>query len=193
MLHFKIVWGLRPLDPHQGCQCPGPAGEFPYPHLWHDKTQLKNYFGAVRRAQKVPKLICGLKNLFRQSNKPGTFFKSLRCKIGHPEQFLIYYRKNFVVPPGVLLQRSVLFCLSAFLPFCLSTFLLFCFSAFLLFCFSAFLLSAFQHFSFSAFSFTAFQLFCFKMNKREKCKNMSHRWPQCAKWFSRYPISMSGI
>ena len=32
-----------------------------------------------------------------------------------------------------------------------------------------------------------------QMIKREKCKKMSHHRPQCVKWFSRYPISKSGI
>ena len=31
------------------------------------------------------------------------------------------------------------------------------------------------------------------MNEREKCKKMSHHRRQCAKWFSRYFISKSGI
>ena len=31
------------------------------------------------------------------------------------------------------------------------------------------------------------------MKEREKCKKMSHHPPQCAKWFSRYSISKSGI
>ena len=31
------------------------------------------------------------------------------------------------------------------------------------------------------------------MKEREKCKKMSHHRPQCAKWFSRYSISKSGI
>ena len=31
------------------------------------------------------------------------------------------------------------------------------------------------------------------MKESEKCKKMSHRRPQCAKWFSRYSISKSGI
>ena len=31
------------------------------------------------------------------------------------------------------------------------------------------------------------------MNEREKCKKTSHHRPQCAKWFSRYSISKSGI
>ena len=32
-----------------------------------------------------------------------------------------------------------------------------------------------------------------QMKEREKCKEISHQWPQCTKWFSRYPISNSGI
>ena len=75
MQHFEIVRGLRPLGHHQGSQCPGPDGGFFYPHLWHDKTQLKNFLGAARRAQKVFKLICDLKNLFRQFKKPPHFFQ----------------------------------------------------------------------------------------------------------------------
>ena len=31
------------------------------------------------------------------------------------------------------------------------------------------------------------------MNEREKCKKTSHHQPQCAKWFSKYSISKSGI
>ena len=31
------------------------------------------------------------------------------------------------------------------------------------------------------------------MKKCEKCKKTSHYRPQCAKWFSRYSISKSGI
>ena len=31
------------------------------------------------------------------------------------------------------------------------------------------------------------------MKKREKCKKESHHRPQCAKWFSRYSTSKSGI
>ena len=31
------------------------------------------------------------------------------------------------------------------------------------------------------------------MKGREKCKKTSHHRPQCAKWFSRYSISKSGI
>ena len=31
------------------------------------------------------------------------------------------------------------------------------------------------------------------MKEREKCKTTSHHWLQCAKWFSRYFISKSGI
>ena len=31
------------------------------------------------------------------------------------------------------------------------------------------------------------------MKEREKCKTTSHHRPQCAKWFSRYSISKSGI
>ena len=31
------------------------------------------------------------------------------------------------------------------------------------------------------------------MKEREKCKKKSHHRPQCAKWFSRYSISKSGI
>ena len=31
------------------------------------------------------------------------------------------------------------------------------------------------------------------MKEREKCKRTSHHRPQCAKWFSRYFISKSGI
>ena len=31
------------------------------------------------------------------------------------------------------------------------------------------------------------------MKEREKCKKTSHHQPQCAKWFSRYSISKSGI
>ena len=31
------------------------------------------------------------------------------------------------------------------------------------------------------------------MKEREKCKKTSHHRPQCAKWFSRYSISKSGI
>ena len=31
------------------------------------------------------------------------------------------------------------------------------------------------------------------MKEREKCEKMSHHRPQCAKWFSRYSISNSGI
>ena len=31
------------------------------------------------------------------------------------------------------------------------------------------------------------------MKEREKCKKTSHYRPQCAKWFSRYSISKSGI
>ena len=31
------------------------------------------------------------------------------------------------------------------------------------------------------------------MKEREKCKRTSHYRLQCAKWFSRYPISKSGI
>ena len=70
-------------------------------------TQLKNSLGAARRAQKVSKLICGLQNLFRQSNKPGHFFQvSPVQKSVHPEEFLLYYLKNFGIPPGVL-QRGV--------------------------------------------------------------------------------------
>ena len=34
---------------------------------------------------------------------------------------------------------------------------------------------------------------CTQMKEREKCKTMSHRWPQCAKWFSRYHILKSAI
>ena len=34
----------------------------------------------------------------------------------------------------------------------------------------------------------------FSSNERAwKMQKMSHHWPQCAKWFSRYPISKSGI
>ena len=32
-----------------------------------------------------------------------------------------------------------------------------------------------------------------QMKEREKCKRTSHDRPQCAKWFSRYSISKSGI
>ena len=32
-----------------------------------------------------------------------------------------------------------------------------------------------------------------QMKEREKCKKTSHHRPQCAKWFSRYSISKSGI
>ena len=32
-----------------------------------------------------------------------------------------------------------------------------------------------------------------QMKEREKCKKTSHYRPQCAKWFSRYSISKSGI
>ena len=31
------------------------------------------------------------------------------------------------------------------------------------------------------------------MKEREKCKKPRHHRPQCAKWFSRYSISKSGI
>ena len=31
------------------------------------------------------------------------------------------------------------------------------------------------------------------MKEREKCNKASHHRPQCAKWFSRYSISKSGI
>ena len=31
------------------------------------------------------------------------------------------------------------------------------------------------------------------MKERKKCKKTSHHRPQCAKWFSRYSISKSGI
>ena len=31
------------------------------------------------------------------------------------------------------------------------------------------------------------------MKEREECKKTSHYQPQCAKWFSRYSISKSGI
>ena len=31
------------------------------------------------------------------------------------------------------------------------------------------------------------------MKEREKCKKTNHHRPQCAKWFSRYSISKSGI
>ena len=31
------------------------------------------------------------------------------------------------------------------------------------------------------------------MKERENCKKMSHHRPQCARWFSRYSISKSGI
>ena len=31
------------------------------------------------------------------------------------------------------------------------------------------------------------------MKAHEKCKKASHHRPQCAKWFSRYSISKSGI
>ena len=31
------------------------------------------------------------------------------------------------------------------------------------------------------------------MKECEKCKQMSHHWPQCAKWFSGYSILKSGI
>ena len=31
------------------------------------------------------------------------------------------------------------------------------------------------------------------MKECEKCKKASHHRPQCAKWFSRYSISKSGI
>ena len=31
------------------------------------------------------------------------------------------------------------------------------------------------------------------MKDREKCKTTSHHRPQCAKWFSRFSISKSGI
>ena len=31
------------------------------------------------------------------------------------------------------------------------------------------------------------------MKEREKCKQTSHHRPQCAKWFSRYSTSKSGI
>ena len=31
------------------------------------------------------------------------------------------------------------------------------------------------------------------MKEREKCKKTSHHRPQCAKWFSRYSITKSGI
>ena len=31
------------------------------------------------------------------------------------------------------------------------------------------------------------------MNEREKCRKTSHHRPQCAKWFSRYSVSKSGI
>ena len=31
------------------------------------------------------------------------------------------------------------------------------------------------------------------MEEREKCEKTSHHRPQCAKWFSRYSISKSGI
>ena len=31
------------------------------------------------------------------------------------------------------------------------------------------------------------------MQEREKCNKTSHHRPQCAKWFSRYSISKSGI
>ena len=31
------------------------------------------------------------------------------------------------------------------------------------------------------------------MKGREKCKKTSHHRPQCAKWFSKYSISKSGI
>ena len=31
------------------------------------------------------------------------------------------------------------------------------------------------------------------MKEREKCKRTSHHRLQCAMWFSRYPISKSGI
>ena len=30
-----------------------------------------------------------------------------------------------------------------------------------------------------------------QMKEREKCKQTSRHWPQCAKWFSRYSISKS--
>ena len=32
-----------------------------------------------------------------------------------------------------------------------------------------------------------------QMKEREKCEKTSHHLPQCAKWFSRYSISKSGI
>ena len=32
-----------------------------------------------------------------------------------------------------------------------------------------------------------------QVKEREKCKKTSHHRPQCAKWFSRYSISKSGI
>ena len=32
-----------------------------------------------------------------------------------------------------------------------------------------------------------------QMREREKCKKTSHHRPQCAKWFSRYFISKSGV
>ena len=31
------------------------------------------------------------------------------------------------------------------------------------------------------------------MKEREKCKKTSHHRPQCARWFSKYSISKSGI
>ena len=31
------------------------------------------------------------------------------------------------------------------------------------------------------------------MKEREKCRKTSHHRPQCAKWFSRYSISKSGV
>ena len=51
MLHFKIVQGLHPLGPGLSMLWTSwGGGRFPYPHLSHHKTQLKNSPGAARRA-----------------------------------------------------------------------------------------------------------------------------------------------
>ena len=75
ILHFKIVRGLPHWAPTRDLNALDLLEGFPYPYLCDDKTQLKNSLGAARRAQKVSELICGLKNLLRQFNRPGHFFQ----------------------------------------------------------------------------------------------------------------------
>ena len=108
MLHFKIVWGLRLWDPTRTLNALDllRGGGFPYPT-----------FGMIKHNGKIPlKLPEGHKSL--QANlrlekfvqviqqTRALFSSLLSTKSVHPEEFLLYYPKNFEVPPGVL-QRGV--------------------------------------------------------------------------------------